>query len=126
MKKLFISLIAVVSMTFVVACYAPKEVKPAKPAGGSTVSEEIACNTKGGVWKRVGLGQFYACVIAMPDAGKSCTDSSQCEGRCLTGAGGMPDEGNKQVTGSCQATNQPFGCFSEVENGVAGPGLCID
>ena len=125
MKKLHIILVAVLSMVFVVACNSARDTAATKPTADTPAKSESACKTKGGKWQKVGLGQFYACVIAMPDAGKSCTDSSQCEGRCLTGAG-MPDEGNKQVTGACQATNQPFGCFSEVENGVAGPGLCID
>jgi hypothetical protein len=30
------------------------------------------------------------------------------------------------VTGVCQATDNPFGCFSEVLGGKAGPGLCVD
>ena len=63
-----------------------------------------------------------ACTIPTGDAGKSCTDSSECERRCLTGVG----EPGKQVTGQCQSSNQPFGCWAEVLKGVAQPGLCID
>ncbi|WP_022953883.1 hypothetical protein [Leucothrix mucor] len=87
-----------------------------------TPKDEASCKQQGGTWGKVGLGGFMACTIPTGDAGKSCTDSSECERRCLTGVG----EPGKQVTGQCQSSNQPFGCWAEVLKGVAQPGLCID
>src|SRR3989338_3192292 len=52
------------------------------------------CSTQGGIWqespqefskKKVGcLGRgMHYCNFPLPDAGKACTDSSECKGKCL-------------------------------------------
>jgi hypothetical protein len=75
-----------------------------------------ACRRAGG--SRTGIvGQ--ACVFPTPDAGKTCTDSTQCQSGCFT-----QEEGATE--GQCAAFTSTFGCRSEVVNGVAEPSLCVD
>jgi len=107
------------------ACNASNNTKPPK-TDMPPAKTEAACQTQGGKWQRVGLTGHYACVLIHSDAGKSCTDSAQCQGRCQHPIGPVPGSSDTPATGTCQATNQPFGCFSEVLKGVIQPGLCID
>ena len=74
------------------------------------------CRAAGG--QRDGLAGAL-CTFAATDAGKTCTDSAECEGRCeATGTGG--------ANGTCSARISPFGCYSEMRDGVALPALCVD
>ena len=74
------------------------------------------CRKAGG--QRDGLAGAV-CTFAAKDAGKVCTDSADCEGRCEAG-----DPGG--ATGICSARISPFGCYSEMRDGVAQPALCVD
>ena len=88
--------------------------------------DEASCKAQGGNWRTVGMMQTEACEIRYPDAGKTCTDGSQCAGgMCLTDAA-TPENAGARTTGVCQPTNMTFGCFSEVKDGVTQPGLCAD
>ena len=123
MKKILITLATMFSLSLLLtACYETTP-KPPPTTPSAPIKNEADCSTAGGEWKKVGLAGSLACVLKTKDAGKSCTDSSQCEERCLA----MPDPADStKVVGQCQVDNQPFGCFAEMENGVAGPALCID
>lgn len=85
--------------------------------------EAAACAARGGNYQPVCLMGRPMCVLPHADAGKSCTDSSQCEGRCVVENGADP---GKQVTGVCSRNNNPCGCFTLVQNGVSQPTLCAD
>jgi hypothetical protein len=67
--------------------------------------------------------QKPACVISFKDAGKSCSDSSECSGRCTTAMGATPGTAAK---GTCTANSDPCGCFQLVVNGKADYSLCAD
>jgi hypothetical protein len=82
------------------------------------------CARLGGYVQRVGLLAREACVIPYKDAGKPCTDGSQCEGDCWAEPRQYPP--GEKVTGACQPTNMPFGCHARVAGGEAGPALCVD
>jgi hypothetical protein len=82
------------------------------------------CARLGGYVQRVGLLGNEACVVAYKDAGKACTDGSQCEGDCWGEA--RPYKPDEPAVGKCQPTNMPFGCNSRINNGVASPVLCVD
>lgn len=74
----------------------------------------------------VGRLQSMQCVISYADAGTVCTDGDQCEGDCrIEEQSPHPMEGTS-VTGRCQATSAPFGCFTRVEDGKAAATLCVD
>jgi hypothetical protein len=83
-----------------------------------------ACTAAGGTVHGVCMFGMPACVLPYSDAGKVCTDKSECQGRCLqVGAGATP---GTQAVGACEATNEPCGCTSPVEHGVATQGICED
>ena|ERR1700733_6468457 len=99
---------------------------------GTTDAEGHACMDHGGTWKRVCLAQEYRCVMSYPDAGKACSDSSECKGQCLVDltdkcdpGGGcthakVPEAGS-EVRGMCQVANDPCGSFVVVKKGHAQP-----
>lgn len=82
------------------------------------------CGAIGGNWRPICLMGKPACVVPYADAGKSCSDSSECSGRCVTGDTGAKPE--SAVRGICTANSDPCGCFQLVENGKAGFPLCAD
>ena len=81
-----------------------------------------ACSARGGTIKPVGRAQTMRCVLNYSDAGKVCTDGSQCQGDCLA----EPSEDTPVTQGRCAPTSDHFGCRTEIKNGVAQPTLCID
>lgn len=101
----------------------PVATSPVVPDGRLSPAERARCADRGGFVERAGLLGAERCTIQFHDGGQSCSDSSQCQGQCRADVGtpmGSP------VSGVCQKTDNPFGCFSEVTQGQAGPGLCVD
>ena len=106
--------------------------QPAPPADGPTPERPevpttaAACRAAGGTWGPQGLLGREQCVMPMPDAGKSCRDGDDCVGDCRAGldqGGAAPGD---PMTGKCQATTSPFGCYTRVEDGKAEGMLCVD
>lgn len=104
----------------VAACAPP----PTTPSDTPSLSS-AACEARGGTMKPVGRMQTVQCVIAYADAGKPCTDGSQCQGDCRAEPAGAANEA-APVRGVCQAESNRFGCFTTIRNGRAEPTLCID
>ncbi|WP_310541332.1 hypothetical protein [Phenylobacterium sp.] len=98
---------------------------PPPPVVNSAGPDVAACAARGGTVRPVCRMQRPACVIAYPDAGKTCSDKSDCRGRCLH-EGEAPSDPAAAVTGRCQSTSDPCGCFTTVVQGRMGPGLCVD
>ncbi|MEO1554695.1 MAG: hypothetical protein AAFR82_12265, partial [Pseudomonadota bacterium] len=98
---------------------------PIPPAqdGRLSEAERNTCLKTGGIVERAGLLGAERCTRPFSDAGQVCSDSSQCQGACRT-TPNVP--AGSPVTGICQPSDNPFGCFAEVMNGIAGPGLCVD
>lgn len=87
--------------------------------------ERTSCAADGGTVERRGRIGAELCVIPFADAGKSCTDASQCEGKCIAEeAGPQPDA--QSPKGMCQADDRMFGCYSTVENGKIATTICVD
>jgi hypothetical protein len=63
------------------------------------------------------------CVVAYKDAGKVCSDSSQCEGRCIGDRDETPP--GQRVAGRCEADNDPCGCTTEIIGSVPRT-ICVD
>ena len=94
---------------------------PAAPSPSGT-PDPVACKAEGGAIRPVCKLQRPTCVIAYKDAGTACSDSSQCDGRCVTDRStGSPG----QVAGVCEADSDPCGCVTEVVGGVART-ICVD
>lgn len=96
---------------------------PPTPGGALSAAEKMACVQSGGFVERAGMLGAERCTKQFSDAGLVCTDSGQCQGQCR---GTLDTKMGADVTGVCQATDNPFGCFTEILGGKAGPGLCVD
>ncbi len=107
----------------VAACADKAAIAPpaAKPQSMPYAETEVECQAAGGKWGPVGLMGVEACTLDAPDAGKVCSDSSECVGECWSTA-----EIGSKATGYCQPTNMPFGCHASVKDGVVQPALCAD
>ncbi|TNE56597.1 MAG: hypothetical protein EP340_11400 [Alphaproteobacteria bacterium] len=94
------------------------------------------CAVEGGDIDYRGMFGMPMCVIPFEDAGKACTDSSECQGICMVDAdGGTPDNpseykramsGEGPIVGSCEPDDKTFGCFGEVINGKIASAICVD
>lgn len=116
--------LAIAALLMAAACAPQTTTSPGKDAPTQS-ADAAACAARNGAMKQVGRLQSWQCVIAYADAGKTCSDSGQCQGDCRV-------EGNTGITpgaattGVCQATSDRFGCNTRVEDGKAGATLCID
>ena len=101
------------------------EVKEARDLGALARSLKTAeaCKAEGGVWGRGGLNPDPFCNMRYADAGKACRDASECGGLCIADEG---QDAMSRSTGVCQTFTSQFGCYGLVEDGVAGPTLCVD
>jgi hypothetical protein len=110
---------------------------PPPPSAASFASNQVECFRAEGRWDRVCMSQQYTCLTRYRDAGKACTDSSQCQGKCLvdmtvTCVRGAectdpprPEPG-QPFTGQCQRDDEHCGSFIEIRKGRAEPGYSID
>lgn len=80
------------------------------------------CEASGGAVEQRGMGGLESCVHTYADGGKACTDSSQCEGKCV----GAPGPETQQTAGSCQKDDKLFGCYSEILGGKPAYAICVD
>ncbi|MET3666316.1 hypothetical protein [Caulobacter sp. 1776] len=94
-----------------------------QPAAPSADNLAAACSAKGGAIQPVGKAQIPTCVTPYADAGKACTDKSQCQGACVL-EGNLEPQGD--VSGTCQKTDRQFGCYAKVVNGKATAAICVD
>jgi hypothetical protein len=80
------------------------------------------CEASGGTVERRGMGGMESCIHTYADGGEACTDSSQCEGKCV----GAPGPETQQTAGSCQKDDKLFGCYSEILGGKPAYAICVD
>ena len=84
-----------------------------------------ACTKKGGAFSQQGMLGCYQCVLSYPDAGKTCQDSKDCQGKCKN-TGEFIENGAKNQSGQCASDSSGFGCYQTIEKGVAQPAICVD
>ncbi|NNE58241.1 MAG: hypothetical protein HKN36_09055 [Hellea sp.] len=95
-------------------------------AGTMSFEDREMCIWSGGRVERAGMMGAERCTRAYSDGGNSCTDSTQCQGMCRTDTSQSNNSAAGLVRGVCQKDDNPFGCHSEVKNGRAEVGLCVD
>ncbi len=91
--------------------------------GKMNTDERAQCSAKGGFVERAGMLGHERCTMLYNDGGNICIDTSNCEGKCLATVEAAQ---GKAVSGQCQKTDNPFGCYTEVIAGSTGPALCVD
>ena len=100
-----------------------------RPRTTLSKAEKEACLADGGRLAMMGLFGGEGCARPMTDAGKACTDGSQCQGRtCLLDTGRpdfKPPADDAQVVGQCAPTDHNFACRWRVFDGRARQ-LCVD
>ena len=83
-----------------------------------------ACTERGGTVRGVCMFGLPACVVEYSDAGKTCSDSAECEGDCRLQESRLPI--GTKTTGFCTENNDPCGCWSQIEDGEVTETICAD
>ena len=91
-------------------------------------ADRVLCDAAGGTYELAGLLGHFRCTRPYADGGEICSDNSDCIGKCIAheDAEFNPWEKITGQTGMCQANNNPFGCHSDIVDGVVQPTLCVD
>ena len=88
------------------------------------------CKAEGGRIQGTLLPSVRVCVRPYADAGKACTDGSECAGSCLITENDSDwDSGlgaGQDASGHCQAEEPFFGCYVVVEQGKTEQAICAD
>ena len=115
--KNILAMLIVVSAVFAAVSTADAQSQPQS-------QEATDCAAKGGTLQVFGRMIEPRCIIPYKDAGKVCTDKSECEGQCwATDTKPGPDG---MLQGKCQPTNMFYGCNRHLVKGQAMPVLCVD
>ncbi len=80
------------------------------------------CESINGYFGQQGMYPVPSCNPRASDAGKECTDSSQCEGDCLSEDETIRDN----AVGECSSLVYVFGCIAPVNDGKVEYVICID
>lgn len=113
---------AVASVAVLTACSPPL---PQHQRITATASRD--CQAAGGRMENRGMVGTAMCVRPYADAGKACTDKSDCTGLCIrTDFNSVEARAHAPATGTCQPDNALFGCFAEVVDGHYKDAWCID
>lgn len=92
----------------------------------ATAVEKADCENAGGEILKRGRLQAEHCVQPYPDAGETCSDASDCLGRCLLEVEIENPVSGTASTGVCQADTNDFGCRTLINGGKIDGTICID
>lgn len=105
--------LALLALLFVASC---QETDPYAPIV-LTDAERAACEASGGV---VGGGLAgESCLTRNPDAGQSCSRSTDCAGECVVTSADA-------TGGMCSEVSPLFGCYTSLDETGAPVSLCVD
>ena len=86
--------------------------------------DQAQCLAEGGSVRGVGMFGTPTCVKPFPDAGKICSDKSECQGLCKAPESSVI---GSRSTGTCQKdTHDVYGCYNKIERGTVVGGVCLD
>jgi hypothetical protein len=96
------------------------------PAQAASRRAAAACQAKGGSLHPVCRMATPICVVRYRDAGKACTDNSQCLGECVTSSTTRRPfwPWDKPAVGVCSPDNDPCGCKTEIIGGKPQDYIC--
>lgn len=104
----------------------PKSIEEMREEALANIDQE-ACAEAGGEVRQEGMMGLPRCVIPYADAGKICSDESDCEGRCLASDDVSDyDAAPGEIQGRCEADDSPFGCYAEIHDGTIEGAICVD
>lgn len=92
-------------------------------------ADRAACLQRGGFTAHYGMLGLEGCYFRYADAGKRCTGSNDCKGRCIhQGSDAYEDrpKPGRTAIGRCEATSAQFGCYTLVEHGRSRGRMCVD
>lgn len=91
---------------------------------GASPQDQASCEAQGGRWGRFGLMEKEQCDRPTTDAGKECSDHSECESACVT-EDAVPS--GTEVIGKCFGWTVTLGtCMNIVKDGKAQGRICVD
>lgn len=98
---------------------------PAKTGDIDLASDKADCESEGGTFFLAGLAKNHLCEHSVVDAGKVCSDNSQCSTRCLASRDSSVGSDSK---GTCDPWKTTFGrCANTVKDGkIISPNICVD
>ena len=124
-NRLVLCLMGLFSLLFISACQTHPMIDEQKSPTNSSENLAKECIAKGGDYIKQGKLQMHRCVMQFSDAGKSCSDSSDCQGSCVNSELDI-EPGKSNQIGTCAANDSPFGCRQIIEGGVTKATLCVD
>ncbi len=92
----------------------------------ATAAEKEACEKAGGDIKKTGRLQAEHCIQPYPDAGKACSDETDCLGWCILEDSVSEPVPGTPANGVCQPTTDSFGCTTLVKDGKIEVTICVD
>jgi len=89
----------------------------------NNLSDQLSCEKNGGVWTK-GIAGGPLCVMPASDAGKICSNQSDCQGDCVVDLSKEQEQqvakqGFIEIKGKCSDKNIVLGCGYYVEQGKA-------
>lgn len=89
----------------------------------SEIKTAESCDSAGGELRQVCMNGAQMCIVQYNDAGKPCISGVQCEGECRAP---YNHQGSMFTVGSCSTSNNPCGCWANVEFGLIQKRICRD
>jgi hypothetical protein len=97
----------------------------AASASAGESAEEKECKARGGQLEHVCMRRTLRCVLHFSDAGKRCSDESDCLGDCRASQE-TDEKSGKPLVGRCAPDNNPCGCYFIIVHGKIAGGGCFD
>ncbi len=116
MNKVYATVIAI-CFGSLVSCSFYKPTSNTSDADYPSAEYVTQCNEDGGKVVRYKKDRPYSCTKFYSDSGKTCTDATDCKGRCLS-TSKSAKKGMTGQTGQCEADNARYGCRQPIKNGV--------
>lgn len=101
-----------------------------KENGQLIITSPEECLASDGIWGQWGLNPEESCNLKTTDFEKECNDSSDCQGLCLASQEIeeklLAENKSVEATGTCSELVNVYGCFAQLEQGVARGIICVD